>query len=304
MVWLLLLAAAAPVVSQAPAPAEPGGSSFREEVSVGYVLVPVTVRSRDGFVTDLARGDFSLTVDGRPVAIDSFERGAEVPVRLALLQDLSGSMGWGNKLARSGEVVRCLLEQLRPRDQAALATFAGRRLRVEVPFSADSSPILESLEGWRAYGVTALHDAVARIPEIAASRSAPNAAAVLVTDGVENASDLDPAAAREIVRRARIPVYVLGFVMADGAQGAGLARYAGVLRLLAAGTGGRYYPLGRLDPVEAACREIVDEIRARYVLGFATGAAGPAAYHRIRVAVARRGARIGHRAGYTGPPPE
>ena len=284
---------------------EEGSVGFAEEVSVGYVLVPVAVRSDSGFVEGLKRDDFTLTVDGRPVRIDSFERGGEAPVRLAVLQDLSGSMGLGWKLDASRRALDCLLEASRPDDRFALASFAGRRLRVEVPFTSERSALREAAAAWEPYGVTALHDAVARIPSIATSRSAPNAAAVLITDGVENASELAPAEARRIVRAAQVPVYVLGFGRAEAAgdESSQRGRYAEVLRRLATFTGGRYLPLPEPRAVEQACAEIAAELRSRYVLGFATRDSGPSAFREIRVLVERRSARISHRRGYTGPSP-
>jgi len=280
-------------------------AGFVDEVSVGYVLVPVAVRSPDGFVSDLESGDFTLEVDGKRVVVDSFERGGEAPVSLAFLQDLSGSMALGGKLDESVGLLQCLLENSRQQDHFALAAFAGRQVGVEVPFSEERGPILEAAAAWRAYGVTALHDAVARIPELASSRQRPNVVAVLITDGAENASHLTSDEAREIVRQARIPVYVLGFERAGGspAGAQGAEHYSGVLRRLAAFTGGRYFALREPHDAEQACVQISVELRSRYVLGFATAESGGSGYREIRVGVDRRSLMIAHRRGYTGPPP-
>jgi VWFA-related protein len=296
---------AGPPQAEGAAREAPQEMDFADQVSVGYVLVPVSVRSRAGFVTDLGPDDFSLEVDGRRVDFDSFERGGEAPVSLAFLQDLSGSMALGGKLDQSQGLLECLLDRSPLSDRFALATFAGRQVSVEVPFGSDRGPILEAAAGWRAYGVTALHDAVARIPELAASREQPNVVAVLITDGVENASDLTSDQAREVVRQARIPVYVLGFEGATGGAPSDDAaeQYSGVLRRLAAFTGGRYFALATPQDARDACVQISIELRARYVLGFATADGEPTAYREVRVNVERRGLWIAHRRGYTGPPP-
>jgi VWFA-related protein len=304
LIPLLLVALAAPAAAQQAA--APPGQAFAEQLSVGYVLVQVTVRSHGGFVTDLERGDFHLEVDGEPVTFDSFERGEDAPVSLAFLQDLSGSMALGGKLDRSRDLLDCLLDRGRPGDRFALATFAGKRLEVEVPFGEERTPLREAADAWRGYGVTALHDAVARIPELVASRAQPNVVALLITDGVENASTMTPEESREAVRRARIPVYPMGFE--TGAESAGTApgdgdRYSGVLRRLAAFTGGRYFALRQPSDVESACVQISIELRSRYVLGFPTAETGSAAYRTLRVKVDRPGLQIAHRLGYSGPPP-
>ena len=60
----------------------------------------------------------------------------------------------------------------------------------------------EAVATWEAYGTTALHDAIARLPEIAGAARFPRRAALLITDGVDNASSISAAEARELVRRA------------------------------------------------------------------------------------------------------
>jgi len=299
--------AALTILAGAPAaaPAQGVGAGFHEEVSVGYVLVPVAVRSRDGYVTDLEAADFELRVDGTRVAFESFERGSEVPVSQAFLQDLSGSMALGGKLDASRQAIECLLDRSRPHDRFAAATFAGRRLQVEVPFTGDPEPVREAMRGWQGYGVTALNDAVARLPEIAPSRSNPNVAAILITDGVENASELPPERARELVRRARIPVYVLGLARVergDGLGGRG-GPYARLLRELAETTGGRYLRVADVHAAIDACVEVSIELRSRYVLGFGPAESGAVKYRELEVRVARRGLRVAHRRGYRGRPP-
>ncbi|HSM51210.1 MAG TPA: hypothetical protein VLA75_07415, partial [Thermoanaerobaculia bacterium] len=83
MILAALLAAALPASADRP-PGDPPAAtpSFSEEVSVGWVLVPVIVRSRDGYVENLPREAFRLTVDGRPVAFRDFERRAEATISL------------------------------------------------------------------------------------------------------------------------------------------------------------------------------------------------------------------------------
>ena len=298
---ILIAVAAAPAAAQAPA-VDPGGT-FSEEVSVGWVLVPFSVRDRRGFVADLEPSEVELLADGQPVTPGSFERGAEAPFELVLLQDLSGSMAVGGRLEASLRAADCFLDRLRPADRYAVATFAGRSLTVEVPFTTDRSAGLEAAAAWRPYGVTALHDAVARLPEIRATGRAAGAA-VLITDGAENASRIEPAEAREIVRHARLPVYVLSLARARPRPGAPIdpQSYAAILRRLAVATGGRYLPITGAGELGEACRSVIDELRSRYVLGFPT-AGGESRWRRLRVRVDRRGVEVQARAGYHGQPP-
>jgi VWFA-related protein len=298
---LTILALISPPLASAQEPSVESGAAFREEVSVGWVLVPFSVRNRRGFVADLEPREVRLLADGQPVVSDSFERGSESTFELVLLQDLSGSMALGGKLEASRRALDCFLDRLRPADRYALASFAGRRLSVEVPFTTDLTAGREAAAAWRPYGVTALHDAVARLPEIRATGQAAGAA-VLITDGAENASRMDPDEARAIVRRARLPVYVLSLDRPRQPSRSTGEDYVAILRRLATATGGRYLPVEAAPDLGAACRSVVEELRSRYVLGFPT-AGGESRWRQLTVEVKRRGVEVRSRAGYHGPPP-
>ncbi len=286
-------------------PAAAQGSAYQERVEVDWVLVPAVVRKGADFVHGLEQRDFELTVDGRPAAIESFESRADAPVSLIHLQDLSGSMALDGKLETSRRTLSCLLERSRPGDELALASFAGGRVLLEVPFTADGSAIATAMAAWRGYGTTGLHDAVAWLPEVAVPGRSVKRAALLVTDGADNASALSPAGARELVRRARLPVYVLGLGTGSpfelDSKGGKLHRYADVLNLLAHLTGGRYYSIGQ-DAGEV-CAAIDQELRSQYVLGFAASGSGATRYRSLEVRVPGRRVEVLHRRGYSGRPP-
>ncbi|HEX5761204.1 MAG TPA: VWA domain-containing protein [Thermoanaerobaculia bacterium] len=307
---------AAPLLAALPAPYAPIAGqgtpeealpSFGETFSVGYVLVPVIVRAGSGYARGLDRGDFRLEVDGRRVAIESFEPRAEAPASLVFLQDLSGSMENAGKLEASREAVRYFLERAKPGDEFAVASFAGGEERIEVPFTGDVATVRQAVDAWEAYGTTALHDAVAKVPEISAAGNNAKRFILLVTDGLDNASRIPPAEARRLVRKAQLPVYVLGLRTGNpyevSPEGKKVYRYADVLNLLAHMTGGRYLPIDGLDDLKDAVAAIEDDLRHQYVLGFSTGD-GRSRFRDLKVAVAGDGRRaVAFRRGYTGPPP-
>ncbi len=286
-----------------------GGSVVEETVDVEWVLVPAVVRKGSTYVRGLEAEDFELTVEGRPVSIGSFEVGNDAPVSLIHLQDLSGSMALDGRLEASRRLLDCLLARARPGDEFALASFAGGRVYLEVPFTADVSVLDAATQSWQGYGTTGLHDAVAWLPDVAVQDHSVRRAAVLITDGFDNASKLSPSAARDLVRRARLPVYVLGletgspFELAPG--GRKLYRHSDVLNLLAHFTGGRYFPIASQErDAEEACAAIDGELRSQYVLGFAVGGQPQDAYHSIRVTVPGRKVEVRHRLGYSGRLPQ
>jgi Ca-activated chloride channel family protein len=302
----LLLAAilAGPAVAQT-AQTEPAPPAFEEEVSVGYVLVPLVVRSGAGYADRLDEDDFRLLVDGKPVKIDSFERRADAPASIVFLQDLSGSMA-GSSLDASREAVRFFLDKSMKGDEFALATFASDQGQVEVPFTSDMSVLREAVSSWKGYGTTALHDAVAWVPAISNEGHNPKRFALLITDGIDNASRITPEEARQIVRQAQLPVYVLGlgsgnpYELSD--KGEKIYRFADVLSLLAATTGGRYYAISNLEDLQKALTAILSDLRHQYVLGFPTGE-GKSRQRDVKVEVKSGDRTVQFRRGYKGPPP-
>jgi Ca-activated chloride channel family protein len=300
-------APAAMSVGAAGAPAAQANPdlAFKDQLAVNYVLVPVVVRTRTGYASDLGRKDFRLLVDGRPVPIESFDQRTEAPTSLVFLQDLSGSMN--DKIDESQQAVRYFLDRALPGDEFALATFAGGRGNVEVPFTSDTGALRDAVERWQGYGTTALHDAVAWIPEISAAGHNSRRFAIVVTDGVDNASQIPPEQAREIVRAAQVPVYVLGLGAGSPyeltPEGRKVYRYADVLNLLALTTGGRYYGIQRREDMAKALAAVANDLRHQYVLGFST-AEGASSYRKLAVEVRGRDRfTVVFRRGYKGPPP-
>lgn len=277
-----------PAPEAEPASAPPGAAPiFEESVAVSWLLVPVVVETAWGTAGDLGREAFRLWVDDRRAPIDELDRGDDVPLSVVFLQDLSGSMANGGKLDASRGALAALLARTRPGDEVALASFAGDRLAIDVPFTAETAAVADAMAGWEGYGTTALHDAVSLLPEISQGGEKGRRVAVLVTDGLDNASALPPADAARIVRTSQLPVYVLG--LGDGRRPRGddeTVRYGELLGELARSTGGRYFEVADRAAAEEAVAALIEDLRRRYVLGVATAGDGARAYHRLRVEVA------------------
>jgi VWFA-related protein len=217
-------------------------------------------------------------------------------------------MANGGKLEESREALRFFLDQSLPGDEFAIATFASDLFDIEVPFTKEQSALREASATWRAYGTTALHDAVSRLPGISLEGRNPKRFALLITDGVDNASRITPEAARAIVQEAHLPTYVLGLDAGNPYElnqaGKKVYRYADVLSLLAAVTGGRYYPISNHEDLRKALAEILDDVRHQYVLGFSTGD-GAVRFRPLTVEVKKSRDRrpVVFRRGYKGAPP-
>lgn len=277
---------------------------YGETYSVEVVMVPVSVRgAKPG--QRFPESAFSLRVDRRPVTIESFEDDLEAPLSLVFLQDLSGSMADPGKMEASSEALDCFVDTLRSGDEMALATFASGRTEVDVPLAREPTAIREAMAMWKPWGTTGLFDAVSLLPEIALGGVGVKRAAVLVTDGIDNASELTPVQARALVERAELPVYVLALPGRELIDEAPAFRYEDLLRDLAGATGGQYFPLQDRADARRTCAAILAELRHRYVLGFSVSGVGPSTFHPIAVEVRGRSPRssLVHRRGYRGTAP-
>ena len=276
---------------------------FDDTMVVDWVSVPVVVRSPRGYRDDLGAGKFHLFVDGREVQPDAFEPAAEAPFELAVLQDLSGSMAGSGGLAAGRRLLDCFLDRARDGDRFALASFGDRRRGVEVDFTGDEEVLRRTTATWEAFGITALHDAVADLHLMfEPAGGAAQRAVVLVTDGFDNASSITAAAAREAAYRARLPVYVVDIdPVADSSED---DTDPEALGLLATTTGGRYFPIAAPESAARVCLLISMELRHQYTLGFSTRPSAPESFHDITVQVAGIDRQeVIHRAGYYGRPP-
>ncbi len=309
------------MASAVPPPTQPQPTDkleFDDQTSVHWVAVPLVVR---GLETSepLRRDQVQLMVDGHEVTSGDLHWDASEPSTLLLFQDLSGSMANGGKLEASRRTAHCLLERSRSGDRMAMVTFAAGRTFIELPITDALHEVPELVDGWRPYGSTALHDAVSWIPEVRLG-SYHGLGAVLVTDGVDNASQLAPEAVRDLVQQADVPVYVValrgsrlaqprpkgwrppisGPAAQDDAAPDSFAPYGEILRRLAAATGGRYFDTYFEDDIDAACQAIIDDLRNRYLLSFPLSSTGEARFHPLRVSLPGKRASLRHRSGYVG----
>ncbi len=274
-------------------------STFSESVSVEQVLVPVVVRSGSRFVEGLGRDDFELFVDGHRTTISSFEHSSAAPVHTLVLLDLSGSMGGRPKLAWSREVLGHLLNRAKPGDRYTLATFAASGVVVEPRPVSERTAVEAWAARWRPYGRTGIHDAVARVPDLISADSAWRGAVLLITDGIDNASEIPARDARLIARRAEVPVHVIALIggraVADEADWS-----SDPLRLLSWVTGGRFHSIVYPANVKTASEDFISGLRSQYILGFPTSGIGQARPRDIRVEVRGKKRKVSFRREYIG----
>jgi Ca-activated chloride channel family protein len=282
---------------------------IRVDVTVSAITIAVTVQDKGGrFVNNLTEKDFVVYENDDKRPITYFKHDFDAPLSLTVLLDVSGSMAVQNKLEEAKIGLRNLVTAvLAARDQVSLLIFADGQVEVAAPFSTDKTEFLKVLEKTEAYGQTALNDAVAVSPEFANRGHNEKRAILLITDGVENDSQLTPDQALEIARRVDVPIYTIGYKIPMNEQllkilkRSGSLTSAGIVETLtrfSQATGGKAAFVNEPSEMYAAFRDLKNEQSHQYIIGYTSYKDGSSDYRRIRVVVPGKKYKIRTREGY------
>ncbi len=271
------------------------------------VILSATAVDRHGRpVTDLRQDEIRIFEDGRPQKVAHFSQGRAAAARLLLLLDASGSMQGELKTTSTRMAALQILAALDPEDEAALAAFDHKYWGV-VAFTRDRAKIEQAMTEIEPFGATALHDALAKASSDLASHGEGRRAVVVLTDGVDTASQLLP---DEVLARSQaldVPIYAVSVVSpledphsprftgrerpAQATTGAVmLARYAEL-------SGGAAFTVSEIGGLRAAAGRIVGELKQQYRLGY-DPPAGPPSFRRIDIRSTRKGVIVRTRRGY------
>ena len=282
-----------------------GPGQYKISVSVDLVVLPATVRDREGrFVSDLREQDFEVYEDGVRQSIRLF-RHEDIPVTVGLVIDHSGSTG--SKLPDVIAAARSFVQTSNPEDRLFVVNF-NEKVTLGLPdgmsFTNRSEELERAISGAPATGMTALYDAVAKALELLQTGNRDKSALIVISDGGDNASKRSLAQLLKTVEQSSALIYAIGIFDKEDPD-----RNPGVLNRLAGATGGEAFFPDQLHEIVAVCERIARDIRNQYTIGYvSTRAARPGAYRRIRVVAgaAQYGklsvrARAGYITGEPGP---
>jgi Ca-activated chloride channel family protein len=172
-------------------------------------------------------------------------------VDIILVLDVSGSMkvkdlGPDNRLAVAKDVVAEFVEG-RLTDRLGMVVFAGESF-TQCPLTLDYDVLLSFLEQIRIaeqdWDGTAIGMAMINATNRLRDADGRSQVVILLTDGVNNAGEIDPLTAAEVAAAVGVRVYAIG-VGAPGSGGRGRGRGVDfdeeTLKQVASLTGGRYY---------------------------------------------------------------
>ena len=276
----------------------PVEAQYEGRVDVNAVVVPVTVRNKAGrVVKGVAPKRFTLYVDGFEVPIRDLDLETDLPISLGFIFDTSGSMT-GRKMSGSQQLIMAFLQHRRPDDQLALWTFGDDRVMERFPFGMGWYLLPRVLETLKPWSTTALFDMVLRVPEVLEKARHHRRAAILLTDGVDNASTIDADQAAAVAHRIETPIYVLGVEPPPSLASPDGPSFEEILTLIADASGGHYRRIPQAEQMPQVVDELLEELSSRYILTFETSGVGARKWRTIEVTV--DGFQATTRSGYTG----
>jgi Ca-activated chloride channel family protein len=279
-----------------------------EVVNVDLVELYVVVRDRQGnYVQGLAEDDFRVFDNGRPQRIERFSAERR-PMRLAIVLDNSRSMK-GIPIEAAREAALALLDSLAEGDEGLVLTFSDTVRVLEGPTS-DRRRLARAIGGVQVEGGTALYDALWRAAETVESFDGRKAV-VLLSDGRDEAANgIEPGSlhtyeeALDRALRSGAVVFTVGVGRDLDRQLDlfGRRSLASILRELADITGGRAFLSVSARKIRTSFRDIAEEIRNQYFLGYVPPDLAPdGRWHEVRVTTARPDLLVTARKGYYAP---
>lgn len=318
----------APPVSTAPAPAPEEQSVATFKLEVNLVDVFFTVKDKAGnLVPHLTKDDCTILEDKAPQKLKSFVAETNQPLTLGILLDTSGSQQ--QVLPLEQQVGSEFLERiLRPKDEAFLLSF-DVNVDLLQDFTNSARTLARGMDTARintaggngAGGIpgagggtiptigapkgTLLYDAVYLASNEKLNQETGRKAMILLTDGEDQGSRTKISEAIAAAQRSNVLVYVI--LIADRGF-YGYWGYSGfsAMKRLTEETGGRLIDVGNNGKkLEAAFRQIEDELRTQYVASYTpSNTKLDGSFRHLAVECRGDGMKVQVRKGYFATPPQ
>jgi VWFA-related protein len=280
------------------------------KTGVTVVNVPVTVRGSGLLVTDLNKNDFEILDNGKRQEISYFAHQADVPLNVALLVDVSGSVLQIIEVEKvtAGQ----FLEQvLRPHDRGTIVSFADSvvlwqdftssmdLLRAGLTKLKDVGAPTPFLRRNPKEGGTALYDAITTTVTQKFPLQTGTKVMIVLSDGLDTISQGTLESAVGAAQAMEVVVYS---ICREDPSNSEMARYRSIhasdfihyasgcaaLKALSEPTGGRMFSISKTMSMQMIFEVIGEEIRSQYLLGFSPSNPGrPGTRRKLQVRTTR-----------------
>jgi len=286
------------------------------KVDVSLVNVLCTVRAKNNaLVGGLEKADFHLLEDGKEQEIKYFTRETDLPLTIGLLVDVSGSQE--RLIDTEKRAAQAFFSQvLHKRDEAFLISFGAEaellqdstgslrllqdglnQLHLSVPVGGihpGPVPTMQNQAG------TILYDAVYLASNDTLKTEVGRKALILITDGVDTGSKVSRDKSIEAAQKADAIIYSIFYQdsAAYGPFGGGGGGEA-ELRRMSDQTGGRVFHIDRKTTLEDAFKDIQEDLRTQYSLGYnSTNPRKDGSYRRLDIKTSNKDQKVQARKGY------
>ena len=249
---------------------------------------------RGRFVSNLTSSDVKVLDNGQqPQSLTYFLRQSDLPLKVGLLIDVSGSVG--NFFSDQQQAAAIFLQEaLRPSDSASIITF-GLESRVVQDFTSSLQSLTSAVNRLSVgESSTAIYDAVSSSCAKLSNGSESGFARrvlILITDGEENASHFRLENAIDAALQSDVIVFAMNTNRSQQLTDP-------MLQKLSKSTGGTVLHARGARELKAAFRKINEQLRNQYLLGYKPPQwKADDSFHKVRVS-SRFGVRIHCRKGY------
>jgi VWFA-related protein len=320
-----------PAASPARPQSSPQQSSKVFTSDVKVVNVFATVRDKKGRIEkDLKQDDFTIDEDGRPQTIRYFAKESSLPLTLGLLVDTSGSVRRLIETERGASFK--FLDQVLQEDKDVaflihfdfeielLQDLTSSRKLLQTSLSLLSASNGPPKQSQGLGGGTDLYDAILLASNELMKKQTGRKAVILLTDGVDTGSKSTMTEAISAAQKADTLCYAIRF--ADhppiqnpftGLGGRGMGRSGGgpppmkpptladgkkAMERIVKETGGGYFESSKKESLDDIYREIQDELRNQYSLGYTPDKSEGPGYRVVRVLTKNKNLIVQAREGY------
>ncbi len=261
---------------------------FQTDARLVEVYATVT-DSRGRHVDDLRPDQFTVFDNGQELPVSAFENRVSA-VSCALLLDTTASMQAALPALKATALK--LLGELRPIDSVAIYSFSDSVTALQ-PFTADKNAAARAVLRTRAFGKTALYDALTRVSREMAGRAGKKVI-VVFTDGADNLSALTSETALRRAKTLGVPVYTIA--QGDALESPDLLKQ---LTNLSEATGGVAFTIHSPAEIEKVFMSITQDLMHGYLLAFQPPATQDRTWRPIEVKMrSPHGHKIRARLGY------
>src|SRR5579862_3973758 len=312
MKFLPILLVLSPVVFAQDEP------TIKLDVSLVNILCSVRNKS-NGLVGNLEKGDFQIFEDGKQMDIKYFTRETDLPLTIGLLVDTSKSQERLLDIEKRA-ASQFFSKVLRKKDLAFLMQFGAEaellqdetnspkllldglnQLRPSVPVGGlhpGPVPTQQSQAG------TILFDAVYLAANEKLKGEVGRKAIVLITDGVDTGSKTSKEKAIEAAQKSDAIIYSIDYEDPSAYGGFGVIHLGGGmgegdLRRMSTETGGHVYKVDRKNSLDDIFRELQEEMRSQYSIGYApTNPKKDGTFRKIDIRASNKDFKVQARKGY------